>query len=162
MKKIAIGVSILLVASLAYGGGFLKGGIIVHPDVGGISERWLISTGSDYYIGDMVALGLEIQTAYHSSNNISSVPLNGFINLKVRPNLSGVKPVVGVGFGLMSNILWGDNVDLTFSKNTGMHLIGGLEFGMSHGPAFTVELQALRSFATGASFTYVILGGVRF
>jgi hypothetical protein len=161
MKKLTLTLGILFLASIAYGGAFIKGGIILNPDVGGISERWLASIGSDYYI-DMIGLGLEIQSAYHGSDVVTAVPLNGFVNLKVKPQLSGLTPVVGIGFGLMSNVIWGEEIDLDFNKHGGMHFIGGFEFGMEHGPALAVEFQALRPFASDAKFSYVILGGIRF
>jgi hypothetical protein len=161
MKKPVLGflVLVFLCGSAFAGDAFAKFGVIVKPtDDLGLSDRYLIDFGSDYRVAYMVSLGWEIGTAYYSQDfagdQLRTVPINTFVNLKVSPPNEGVRPFGKIGFGAITNIVnFKSNTDT--ETKAAFHLTGGVEAGH-----FVAELQGIKRFKTGSEFTVVLLGGL--
>lgn len=151
-------------AALA-GDAFFKGGLLFHPDIGGVGDRWFVSVGSDWGVNPVGFVGLEFQTAYHSDSvsglaSVKSVPANLFVNGKWKSEAERFRPYGGVGFGLVSAIVRSEFLgisDTSYERHAGFQLMGGVEFNRK----YLVELLGQRAFVDGAQFGWSIAGGFR-
>jgi opacity protein-like surface antigen len=147
------------------GDAFFKGGLLFHPDVGGIGDRWFLSVGSDWGVAPMGFLGVEFQSAYHSEGvsglaSVKSVPANFFFNGKWKSEAEALRPYAGAGIGLVSAIVRTEFLgitDTTYERSTGFQLMAGVEFNRK----FLFELVGQRAFTDGAQFGWSIAGGFR-
>ncbi len=94
--------------ALLAGDAFLKLGINLNSDLGGFTDRWFASVGSDWgAFGPQGFIGLEFQGAYRSRTegdiNFKTVPANVFVNVKWKSEQEKIRPYVGGGVGLLSN-----------------------------------------------------------
>lgn len=161
---VTLAVAMLLLAptgALA-GDAFLKIGITLS-DVGGFTDRWFVSLGSDWGFADTGYLGLEFQGAYRSNTQVAgalvdSVPGNVFLNGKWKGSRGDIRPFAGLGFGMMSAYVRTEFLGQTqskFVKDGGMQLMAGIELHEK----WIFELQGQRVFLDGASFNWAILAG---
>ncbi len=164
-----IGLALVTAAVLAApanslaGDAFLKIGLTVQPDVGGFTDRWFVSLGSDWGFADTGFLGLEFQGAYRSNTVVGaavvdSVPANLFVNGKWKADNDSVRPFVGLGFGMMSTYLRTElngSSTTTYVKDGGFQLMGGIELHRK----WVFELLAQRVFLDGAQFHWSIVAG---
>lgn len=149
-------------SSLA-GDAFLKVGLTMHPDVGGFTDRWFLTLGSDWGFADTGFLGLEFQGAYRSNAAVGnalvdSVPANVFLNGKWKAETDAVRPYAGLGFGMMSTYVRTEVNGLTSStyvKDGGFQLMTGLELHRK----WAFELLAQRVFLDGARFHWSFVVG---
>jgi hypothetical protein len=146
------------------GDAFLKLGLTFHPDLGGFSNEWFISVGSDWGFHPQGYVGLEFQGAYRSTSaeNASSktVPANVLVNVKWKSEAESVRPYAGVGFGLISTyvrVTAFDRSENEWFRNAGFQLMGGVELNRR----FAVELMGQRILVEGAQFRWSVLGGLR-
>jgi hypothetical protein len=145
------------------GDAFLKVGLKVHPDVGGFTDSWFVSLGSDWGFNDTGYLGLEIQGAYRSNTAVGpvlvdSVPANLFLNGKWKSEGDTVRPFAGLGFGMMSTYIRSEFNGITTStyvKDGGFQLMGGIELHRK----WVFELLAQRVFLDGAQFHWSFVVG---
>ena len=168
-KQVWAGLCVLAIFALAQtcqaGDAFVKGGLILRPseDID-ISDRYLISFGSDYPIAEYTALGFEIATAYYhfdfAEDDIHQVPLNGWVNVKGMMPLEGLRPFAKAGMGVLALLLFGELEDQT--TDLGIHFTGGIEFGSMDGTAFVAELQWQKAFDDDRPYTVILLGGIKF
>ena len=171
MKKWRFVLAILAAATIASpaltfaGDAFFKGGLTFHPDVGGVGERWFISLGSDWSFHPMGFIGVEFQSAYHSSSalgiaSVKTVPVNLLLNGKWKSQGEAVRPYAGVGVGLVSSYVRTEFLGVTddsYVKDAGFQLMGGVELNRK----WLVELLGQRVLEDGAEFSWSILGGIR-
>lgn len=143
----------------AAGDAFFKGGIVFHPRVTDLADRWFLSFGSDYplNLSETAFLGFELQTALYreplGNETAYLLPANGFFNAKYKAPTFGARPFAGGGIGMVSTLTV-VGADTTWSRSTGIQLVGGIELG-----SVAVELRALRSLQTDAEFAYSLLFG---
>jgi hypothetical protein len=159
--RLCLLVAVALVASQpAFAGdAFLKGSIMFHPRDAHISDRWLLSFGSDYplNLSETGFLGFELRTALYQQNlgpsSLYVVPAQAFINGKFKAPTFGIRPYVGGGVGMVSfvNIFEGES---SWNREAAVQFIGGVELG-----AATLELQAMRPMEDGADYAYFVLFG---
>jgi hypothetical protein len=164
----AISLAALLSApsSLLAGDAFLKLGINLNSDLGGFTDRWFASVGSDWgAFGSQGFIGLEFQGSYRSRTdggfNVKSVPANVFLNLKWKSEQESVRPYAGGGFGLVSTYvdISGPGVsDNEWFKDAGFQMMGGVEFNRK----FVVEFMGQTVLESDADWLWSVLGGVRF
>ncbi len=141
------------------GDAFLKGSIMFQPRDAHISDRWLLSFGSDYplNLSETGFLGFELATAFYreplGNSSLYVVPAHGFINGKFKAPTFGIRPYVGGGLGMVSfvSIFEGKS---SWDQEAAMHFIGGIELG-----AATLEFQAMRILVTDADYSYFVLFG---
>ena len=146
------------------GDAFLKVGVTLS-DVGGFTDRWFVSAGTDWGVSEMGYFGMEIQGAYRSNRAvgpvlIDSAPANFFLNGKWKSPRHGVRPYAGAGFGLVSAFVWREVAGVRTSqyvKDGGFQMMGGVELN----ERWVLELNGLHVFAEGAEFRWSLLGGVR-
>ncbi len=142
---------------------FLKVGLTMNRVVGGFTDRWFVSLGSDFGFADTGYLGLEVQGAYRSNTQIGpalvdSIPANLFLNGKWKSESDTVRPFAGLGFGMMSTFVSAEVNGLTTStyvKDGGVQLMGGIELHRK----WVFELLAQRVFLDGAQFRWSIVAG---
>jgi len=147
------------------GDAFFKGGLLFHPDVGGIGDRWFVSVGSDWGVHPMGFVGFEFQSAYHRDSvpevlSVTSVPANFFVNGKWKSEAERFRPYAGAGFGLVSALVRSEFLgisDTSYESHAGFQLMGGVEFNRK----YLVELIGQRAFVDGAQFGWSIAGGFR-
>lgn len=99
---LALAVLVLPTSALA-GDAYIKGGVVLGGNNGAFTNRWFISTGTDWGVSDSAYLGLEFQGAFRSNNTVGnavvdSVPANLFLNGKWKSNTDDVRPYAGLGF----------------------------------------------------------------
>jgi hypothetical protein len=148
--------------SASAGDAFLKVGLTL-TDVGGFTDRWYVSLGTDWGFNDSGYLGLEFQGAYRSNTAVGgalvdSVPGNVFVNGKWKGWRGGVRPFAGLGFGMMSSYVrteFAGRTESRFVKDGGVQLMGGIELH----DKWIFELQGQRIFLDGASFNWALLVG---
>ncbi len=144
------------------GDAYLKLGLTLS-DVGGLTDRWFVSLGTDWGFNDMGYLGLEFQGAYRSNAAVGnalvdSVPGNIFLNGKWKGPRDRVRPFAGLGFGMMSTYVrteFAGRTESRFVKNGGVQLMGGIELHEK----WVFELRGQRVFLDGASFNWAFLIG---
>ena len=171
MKSRSMVIALAMLVSLAAlpadaqaGDAFLKLGMILHPDVGDIGDRWFVSAGSDWGFHPQGFWGLEFQGAYRSESEedfkVTTVPANVFLNFKWKSEAQAVRPYAGGGAGLISSYVktedFGDS-EHEWVKDAGMQFMGGVEFNRK----FAVELLGQRAFEEGAEFYWSVLAGIR-
>ena len=169
MKRWFLGLALVTATALATpnaslaGDAFLKIGLTMHPDVGGFTDRWFLSLGSDWGFADTGFLGLDFQGAYRSntvagSAVVDSIPANIFINGKWKADTDTVRPYAGLGFGMMSTYV---RTELNgFSTNTYVK-DGGFQFmtGIELHRKWAFELLAQRVFLDGAPYHWSFVVG---
>jgi hypothetical protein len=172
MRKVLwAGLCIIAIFSFAHvkasyaGDAFVKGGIILRPSEDlDVSDRYLISFGSDYPIAEYVGLGFEIATAYYhfdfGEDDIHQVPLNGWVNVKATMPMEGLRPFAKAGMGVLGVLVFGEVEDQT--SDVGIHFTGGIEFGALGGTGFIAELQWQKAFDEDRPYTVILMGGVKF
>ena len=162
MKRWFLGLALVTAAALATpttslaGDAFLKVGLTMHPDVGGFTDRWFLSLGSDWGFADTGFLGLEFQGSYRSNAElgaavVDSVPANVFVNGKWKADMDTVRPYAGVGFGMVSTYIRTEVNGFTsteYVKDGGFQLMTGIELHRK----WAFELLAQRVFLDGAQF----------
>jgi hypothetical protein len=139
---------------------FFKGGFVVRPSSTQLSDRWLLSFGSDYPINyeETLFVGFELQTAYYrervGADTVQIVPGHGFINAKFKSAQPHVRPYGGGGLGALTffGFLPGDT---NWNRSFAFHLLGGVELGR-----LSVELQAARAFESGGRLRWSLLFGL--
>jgi hypothetical protein len=152
-------------ASSFAGDAFLKFGWTFSPDLGGFSNSWLFSGGSDWGFHPQGYWGLEFQGSYRSESEgsfkVTTVPANVLVNFKWKSEAESVRPFAGVGFGLVSSYVkveaFGES-EHEWIKDAGFQFMAGVELNR----AFVIELLAQRIFEEGAQFQWSLLGGLRF
>jgi opacity protein-like surface antigen len=160
---VLLGASVFPV-SVEAGDAFFKVGMVFHPDIGGVGDRWFLSVGSDWGVHPAAFVGVEFQGAYHSQSaagvlSVSSVPANVFANAKWKHESDGVRPYAGAGLGLVSALVKTEILgvsDYSYERDAGFQLMGGVEINRR----FVVELLGQRVLADGGEFAWSVLGGV--
>ena len=167
--KVFVGLLLLLLVGLPSsalaGDAFLKIGLTVHPDIGGFTDRWLVTAGTDWGFNDNGYLGLELQGAYRSNTAVGSalvdsVPANLFLNGKWKSQMDTVRPYAGVGFGLMSAYVTtevGGSSSSEYVKDGGLQFMTGIELHEK----WVFELLGQKVFQDGSKFNWTLLAGVR-
>lgn len=161
-------VAVLMSAPTAIlaGDAFLKLGINTNSDLGGFSDRWFASVGSDWgAFGSQGFIGLEFQGAYHSTSegafSVKSVPANVFVNVKWKSEAEAVRPYVGGGVGLVSTYVkisgFGESTNEWF-KDAGFQFMGGVEFNRK----WAVEFMGQTVFESEPDWLWSVLFGLRF
>jgi opacity protein-like surface antigen len=158
-------VAMLIAPTASFAGdAFLKLGIILSPDMGGFSNEWYVSAGSDWGFHPQVFWGLEFQGAYWSESEgdakVEVVPANVFANIKWKAESEQVRPYVGAGVGLVSSYVrtkFGDESDNEWVKDAGFHFMGGVEFSRR----FAVEMMGQKVFEDDTEWMWSILFGLR-
>ena len=169
MKRCFLGLVLVVAATLATptpswaGDAFIKVGLTMHPDVGGFTDRWFLTLGSDWAFADTGFLGLEFQGAYRSNAAVGaavvdSIPANLFLNGKWKADTDTVRPYAGLGFGMMSSYIRTEVNGLTsdtYVKDGGFQLMTGIELHRK----WAFELLARRVFLDGAQFHWSFVVG---
>ena len=151
--------SLLAARPVAAGDAFFKGGFMFHPAGTDLSDRWLLSFGSDYPLNydETFFLGFELETAYYrepvGGATVQVVPGHGFLNAKFKGGTRDVRPYAGAGFGAFTFFVFLPD-DNRWDRDFAFHLLGGVELGR-----VAVELSATRSFESGEEFRWVLLFG---
>jgi len=150
------------------GDAFLKGGIQLRPSDVGVSDRWFLAAGADWGIERLTYFGFELQSAFYSDPPLNksgtrvTVPINGFINFKLKSPAGGARPFAGAGVGLISTYFH-DAVETDYTADFGYHLMGGLEMGSLEGKALLLELEAQQNLsADDKSLNLILFIGLRF
>jgi len=169
MKRCFFGLVLVSAAALATptpslaGDAFLKVGLTMHPDVGGFTDRWFLTLGSDWGFADTGFLGLEFQGAYRSNAAVGtaivdSIPANVFVNGKWKAETDGVRPYAGLGFGMVSAYRRIERDGLsttTYVKDGGFQFMTGIELHRK----WVFELLAQRVFLDEAQFHWSFVVG---
>lgn len=154
---------VVLIAALSppaiAGDAFFKGALQFNPSEAHISDRWLLSFGSDFplNLSETAFLGFDLQAAWYrvpiggASANV--VPLNGFINAKFKAPTFGARPYAGGGLGTVTFLTFVEG-STDWNRKAGLHLLGGLELGSA-----SIEFHALRILESDTEFTYWVLFG---
>lgn len=166
----------LLPSELEAGEAFLKGGLDLRDSPisrWGLADRWLVAGGYDWKVSPITYLGFEAQSGYQSfaiGGKISAkvVPLNGFLNVRVKPEAPTWQPYGGGGIGLLSQLDWEkvpffpEVVDVfEFRRDLGAHFFGGLQIGKGF-----IEYMAQRAIGetslvgTSDRWSHLLLGGI--
>lgn len=145
------------------GDAFFRGGIIFHPTDLGIEGRWRVDFGSDYAVNysETVYVGFEVQTSVYRQDvmgggSATFVPLDGFVNVKVKSGNIGARPYGGGGLGLISQFSRIEG-DFDWDNALGFHLLGGVDLGR-----LSLELQMQRAFESGSATTWAAYAGFLF
>ncbi len=152
---------------------FLKMGIIMNGDYSeplGFSDRLVYKGGLDIGLGDLFAIGPELQfqhlgysgtlsgVDYTTSGNIYAFYGNCRFAPKVK---SSISPFVGAGLGLAHGTSRASIEGVDFSSFSGtkgsFHAFGGIEFR-----SLTADLEVNRIFKSGVDTNAVVNFGVRF
>ncbi len=148
------------------GDAFLKLGINTNSDLGGFSDRWFASVGSDWgAFGPQGFIGLEFQGAYHSTSeggvSVKAVPANVFVNVKWKSEAEEFRPYLGGGVGLVSTYVKVSGFGVTeneWFKDAGFQFMGGLELNR----AYVVEFMGQKVFESNTDWLWSVLFGLRF
>ncbi len=162
---VALAVLVLPTSALA-GDAYIKGGIVLGGNNGAFTNRWFISTGTDWGVTDSAYLGLEFQGAFRSNSTVGnsvvdSVPANLFLNGKWKSNTDDVRPYAGLGFGMVSTYVRSTVNGATttqYVKDGAFQLMGGVELNQR----WVLELLGQHVFQDGAGWRWSFLGGIRF
>jgi len=160
-----------LLASLkpVLGGTILKAGFVVNKG-DEKSYSWVIIHETDYFIRNIISIGYETQFSYYKVQstfmgkeyNNNAFPLNVFFNSKLKIVRKGiVRPYVGAGFGLLTNIV-NYPQEFTIEKYNAYHLMGGVNVGKVSSAAFQVEFRLLKSSKEDSSTKFLIVCGIRY
>ena len=147
------------------GDAFLKFGWTFSPDLGGFSNSWLFSGGSDWGFHPQGYWGLEFQGSYRSDSEgsfkVTTVPANVLVNFKWKSEAESVRPFAGAGIGLISSYVkveaFGES-EHEWVKDAGFQFMFGVELNRS----FVIEVLAQQAFDEDAEFHWSLLGGLRF
>lgn len=157
-------------------GTFLKFGWMTSPDPGGFGNAWLGSFGFDLGLGRNLGLGIEIQPAWRSYEDLglTSIPVMGFANLKAGLNLGSLFPVLrflnvigggGAGAEAVFNSLDFEGRSATeFKTHFAYHFLAAAEIDLG-GLRLVAEVQMAKvndPNVTPASFSHYVLFGIRF
>jgi len=162
---------VFLLASLrpVLGGTILKAGFVVNKG-DEKSYSWVIIHETDYFIKNMISIGYETQFSYYkvkstfmgTEYNNNAFPLNVFFNSKVKIVRKGiVRPYVGAGFGLLTNII-NYPQEFAIEKYSAYHLMGGVNIGKISSAAFQIEFRLLNSSKEDSNTKLLIVCGIQY
>jgi|GEM_PF-6114761 len=169
MRRLAIPVLVLALAvpALAAGESAIKGGYVMTK--GSLPyATWVIIQESNYFVGDRVSFGYEIQFSYYKTagttpaEDVTSFPLNVFFNSKVRLRRTGpVRPFLGAGIGVLTSVN-------TFADHYGWDKFGafqamaGLALGVGKDASFQIALRVLTASQSGFGTKLMLAAGVSY
>ena len=169
-------ISVLILAGIASASSesILKAGVILNK----ADEEfysWIIIHETSYFIKDLISIGYETQFSFYKFKSFSdndneelennAFPLNIFFNSKMKVLRKGIiRPYVGAGFGLLTNIINSPN-ELGFEKYNAFHVIGGINIGKNtedSNAAFQIEFRLLSSNKKESSTKFLLLCGIQY
>lgn len=153
-----------------FSGFFVKGGLMLSPNAGGLSKNWMLGFGFDLSLLENFSLGLELQPAYRSYSDLSlsvfpvSLFINGKGGIRVFKFLNAFGGAgAGAEFSLATMKFEGDNYS-DFSTRFALHFLLGLEFVLKPVVLFTeYQMTAVPDPNVKPNFLrHLLFFGVRF